>query len=191
MAKALRQWLAWPEILADPLQTAAEGVWTRADEILPGVLFRPGTIVIAAWGETIWHGRVHWDYSEIDLLWVESVGEPITVPDPAVAYDVEALATRIADLAAERLAHSERSTSAARGAVREAASASLEGVMADFRATLAEAVAAGRRDRAAARDALGLLNDLPAKQRQRILGAPAASGLFRLARLAAPPGREH
>jgi hypothetical protein len=87
----LRAWLRLPDVVADPEQTEDGRVWTRAQDVLPGVVVREGTALTAAWGDRVWTVLPVWADDEPDGLWLENLDEPSGPPDPQQAYPLRSL----------------------------------------------------------------------------------------------------
>lgn len=61
-------------------------MWTRAQDVLPGVVVREGTALTAAWGDRVWTVMPAWSDDEPDGLWLESLDAPSGPPSPEDAY---------------------------------------------------------------------------------------------------------
>lgn len=95
LAAAAAAWLADPAVLADPAQHGAEGVWTRAEDILPGAEVHEDSSTVAAWGSLTWRARARWDAHELDILWLVQDGPASAPPHLDVAAATEHLVQRL------------------------------------------------------------------------------------------------
>lgn len=105
VAARLRAWLGVPDVIADPEQTYDDRVWTRAQDVLPGVVVHDGEALTAAWGDRVWTVQPSWDEAELDGLWLVNLDEPSGPPDPVQVYG---RADVIRARAAEDPAHAEQ-----------------------------------------------------------------------------------
>lgn len=185
MAAALARWLAPPDVLADPFQVEDGRVWTRAEDVLPGVPLVPGRPVTACWDEVTWTALPEWDPVEPGTLWLRPVSGPAPAPDPTQVYGPAPMADRVAALLDR--GHSVPDDPQA---VHQAWGAAVAELVADFARTVEVAVRAQREDRETAR---ALLRHLADRDRARGAGLPTDRALtlrlLRLARRARLPPR--
>lgn len=186
VAAALTRWLAPPDVLADPHQLVDGRVWTRAEDVLPGVSLPPGRPVTACWGELSWQATPEWDPVDPDVLWLVPLTEPVTVPAPTDCYPLSDV-VRIAW--AEALGPSAPTLPVpAQHAFERALTRSLAPLLADFEASLTLLMEAVRQDRDTARAVLTALSETaPHHRTRRLLHRPVGLRLLRLARRARPP----
>jgi hypothetical protein len=186
LAELTRRWLADVQVLADPTQLDGGRVWTRAQDVLPGVVVVPGVPLTAAWGEQTWQGVPEWDPNDVDGLWLTPVTEPHGPPDGyagcAAGRLVQSLRLRIGQ------ANGTAPTSEV-DELSRTVSDLLEPALDDLIATVALLVEAVQRDRRTAQDAVSALADLPAKERRRILESQEGTALLTLARRSRPARR--
>lgn len=188
VTESLAAWAAWPDMLADYHQRAERGVWTTAEDVLPGRQVTAGRPVTAAWGEMTWQATVGADPGDDVLIWLTPVTDPARIRDPLQVHAVDRLvADVLADLRADVLLGADRSQLEA--ALQVALRRRLAGVLADFMATTNLFLREIRRDRAAARGLLAELAHAPEAEGRQLLYSPAGRLLYRLARRARPPRR--
>lgn len=188
VAQALARWLAPPQVLADPHQSGdPRGVWTRACDVLPGVLVRRGIPLTAVWEDLSWTGIPEWDDGEVDVLWLRPHGDPVRVPEPRSVYRDEARDRARPDCP-------DQEDCAATVSPATTAPPHLGGllddVLADFAASLKLLMNAVRSDRRVAQELLTAIAALPGRERDRLMSAPPGQALLRMARRAGLPGED-
>jgi len=187
VATAAATWSAWPEVLADPDQRGARGVWTRREDVLVPPDLVVGRRVRAAWGEVVWTATARWDPEDPDLLWLEPLTSPVDPPDPARGHAADHWAADIAAEVAHRLGHQESPDGSA-AVIAEVVHQRLAALLMDFEATVAVLLERVRADRQLARAVLDELGSLPAPVARAALQTPAVRQLHRLARRPQAPG---
>jgi hypothetical protein len=90
---ALR-WSSHVDVVADPTQMGEQGVWCRANDLLPDVSIREGQRVIASWGRELWTAIAQWDDHDPDLLWLID-GVPVERPSLEEVHPLESVIDRI------------------------------------------------------------------------------------------------
>ncbi len=188
LAAAAEMLAAPPHVLADPTQHGERGVWTTADDVLPGAEIQDGDLVVAAWGDHSWRAHATWDDVEPELLWLTPAPESGATLDLRAAHPVRDLAAR----ALEALGDPNYSPAAPQQppvGLEAALAAALEPLYQDVELALTELQAALARDRRLVAAALRAMRARPARRSRRLLADPAVVALFRLARRRAPAGR--
>lgn len=139
VAAALRAWLRLPDVVADPEQTEDGRVWTRAQDVLPGVVVREGTALTAAWGDQVWTAMPIWVDDDPDGLWLDGMDQPTGAPQVGNFHREEAIVNRLD------------------GADRDTIAAVVGALLADFDDTVRVSAGAQENQR---RWAAGLIDDL-------------------------------
>ncbi|MFW5469501.1 hypothetical protein ACOCJ4_05580 [Knoellia sp. CPCC 206435] len=81
--------------MADPEQAHDNRVWTRAQDVLPGVVVHEETAMTAAWGDQVWTVLPRWDEDDVEGLWLENLDQPSGPPTLHEVYPRAELLRRI------------------------------------------------------------------------------------------------
>ena len=121
VAADVELWIGDPDVLADPYQVEGGQVWTRASDLMPDVIPRPGMMLTAAWEDLTWKGLPDWDADDVEVLWLRPQGAPVSERSPRGRYTLEDLVDRLVDATrgtgAKGATHTEQELRVALGAV--------------------------------------------------------------------------